>query len=113
MSTSRDDDVRTGRRRRRAATLATAFASVLLLAGCAGSGSSSDALTVYNWGSADEAKVYDSVFTEFGAANGVTVEDNVVPVNAWGDYVSKLATQVASGNSPDLLNMAMEGTRLS
>ncbi|NIY62284.1 hypothetical protein SMALB_0189 [Streptomyces malaysiensis] len=65
-------------------------------------------------GSADEAKVYDATFAAFRRRHpGLKVSNNVVPVTMWGDYVSKLAVQMASGHSPDLLNLGMEGTRLS
>lgn len=109
---------------KRAAHIAAGAAVLALVAGACGSGgpqssnesSSGDSgtLDVYNWGSADEAKIYDETFAAFSTEHpGVTVNDTVVPVTLWGDYVAKLATQVSAGNSPDLLNMAMEGTRLS
>lgn len=101
-------------RRRVLATLA-AGAALALLSGCANSSSSDPSvLNVYNWGSADEAAIYDAAFDRFAEEHeGVTVNNSTVPVSSWGDYVSKLATQIAAGNSPDLLNMAIEGTQLS
>lgn len=106
---------RTASHRRRSIAVATAATALAVaLAACGGSPGGDDTLDVYNWGSADEAKVYDATFASFAADNGdVKVNDSVVPVTLWGDYVSKLATQIAGGSSPDLLNMAMEGTRLS
>jgi multiple sugar transport system substrate-binding protein len=77
-------------------------------------GDRSSTLKVQNWGSADEARVYDATFSAFRKRYpGLKVSDSVVPVTLWGDYVSKLAVAMASGRSPDLLNMGMEGTRLS
>jgi multiple sugar transport system substrate-binding protein len=111
--------------RRRGTTIVVALVTALGLAACGGGDagepdssspneSAAGSLSVYNWGSADEAKIYDDIFATFAEKNGgIDVVNSVVPVTLWGDYVSKLATQVASGQSPDLLNMAMEGTRLS
>lgn len=111
---------RSGRSRARAGVVA--LGAVVALAACSTGGGSTEPtagtgggeLDVYNWGSADEARIYDEIFADFAAEHdGTSVNNSVVPVTLWGDYVAKLATQVAGGQSPDLLNMAMEGTRLS
>ncbi|AUA17211.1 Putative ABC transporter substrate-binding protein YesO [Streptomyces malaysiensis subsp. malaysiensis] len=95
----------------------TAVSAGAALSACGWSGQNADrssTLRVQNWGSADEAKVYDATFAAFRRQHpGLKVSNNVVPVTLWGDYVSKLAVQMASGHSPDLLNLGMEGTRLS
>ncbi|MFD3482944.1 ABC transporter substrate-binding protein [Streptomyces sp. NPDC058665] len=99
-----------------AAGLAAVPASAALSA-CGWSGSNADrssTLKVQNWGNADEARVYNATFAAFRRQHpGLKVSNNVVPVTLWGDYVSKLAVQMAAGHSPDLLNLGMEGARLS
>lgn len=70
-------------------------------------------LTTYNWGSPDEAKVYAAAFDRLKSTYpNVTVKDNVVPVTSWADYADALAKQVAAGNPPDVINIAIEGVRL-
>lgn len=108
MTSNRDNAVS---RLRRIGGVVTAASLALALSAC---GSGGETFEVYNWGSADEAAVYDDAFSRFSEAqDGITVNNSVVPVTAWGDYVSKLATQIAAGNSPDLLNMGLEGAQLS
>ena len=71
-------------------------------------------LTTYNWGNPDEARAYANAFARFSAANpGVTVTDNITPVSSWSDYADKLVTQIAGGNPPDIINIAIEGVRLA
>ncbi|MFC0531386.1 ABC transporter substrate-binding protein [Phytohabitans kaempferiae] len=86
-----------------------------MLSGCGGDDASdSSRLRVYNWGSAEEGKVYDQAFDRFEAArSGITAENNITPVTSWADYADKLAVQIAGGSPPDLINMAVEGTRLA
>ena len=71
-------------------------------------------LTTYNWGSADEAAAYAAAFERFSAEFGdVKVVDNITVVQGWADYADKLITQIAGGNAPDLINIAIEGVRLA
>jgi multiple sugar transport system substrate-binding protein len=71
-------------------------------------------LTTYNWGSADEAKAYTAAFDRLKTTYpNVTVKDNVVPVTSWADYADALAKEVAAGNPPDIINIAIEGVRLA
>ena len=42
----------------------------------------------------------------------VTVNDNFVPITTWTDYVNKVTADVAAGNAPDIINIAIEGVRL-
>lgn len=72
------------------------------------------ALTTYNWGTPDEAKAYAAAFDRFKATYpNVTVADNIVPISSWADYADKLVMQIAGGNAPDIINIAIEGLRLS
>jgi multiple sugar transport system substrate-binding protein len=71
-------------------------------------------LTTYNWGSPEEGEVYAAAFDRLTEMfPNVTVEDNVVPVTSWADYADQLARQVAAGNPPDIINIAIEGVRLA
>lgn len=98
-----------------AGALAAGTIGPSLLAACSSSsGPSSGSLSVYNWGNADEATLYNKALAAFAKAHGnLAVQDSVVPVTLWGDYVDKLAIEVAGGKPPDLINIAMEGTRLA
>ena len=71
-------------------------------------------LKVYNWGNAQEAKVYEDAFARFRTAYpNVSVQNNIVPITSWSDYADKLVTEVAAGNAPDVINIAIEGVRLA
>lgn len=71
-------------------------------------------LTTYNWGNPDEAKAYSDAFGRFKAVYpNVAVADNIAPVSSWSDYADKLVTQIAGGNPPDIINIAIEGLRLA
>lgn len=71
-------------------------------------------LTTYNWGNPEEAEAYSAAFNRFKQIYpNVTVADNIAPVSSWSDYADKLVTQIAGGNPPDIINIAIEGLRLS
>jgi multiple sugar transport system substrate-binding protein len=72
------------------------------------------ALTTYNWGTPEEGEAYAKAFARFSAANaGITVTDNLIPLTTWSDYADGLVTQIAGGNVPDIINIAIEGVRLA
>src|SRR2546423_9681176 len=74
----------------------------------------SGALTTYNWGNPDEAKVYADAFARFKQRYpNVAVTDNIAPVSSWADYADKLLAQVAGGKPPDIINIAIEGVQLA
>ena len=71
-------------------------------------------LTTYNWGNPDEAKAYAAAFARFSKAfPNVTVEDKNIPLKTWSDYADGLVTQIAGGNVPDIINIAIEGVQLA
>lgn len=71
-------------------------------------------LSTYNWGNPDEANAYAAAFGRFKSVYpNVTVTDNIVPISSWSDYADKLVTQIAGGNPPDIINIAIEGLRLA
>lgn len=71
-------------------------------------------LTTYNWGTPEEGQAYAKAFARF-AANfpGLTVQDHLIPLTTWSDYADGLVTQIAGGNVPDIINIAIEGVRLA
>ncbi|XID93906.1 ABC transporter substrate-binding protein [Paenibacillaceae bacterium WGS1546] len=71
-------------------------------------------LNVLNWGNPKEAEAYKKAIARFNEKYpNVEVANNLTPVASWSDYVDKWMTQVASGDSPDVINLAIEGTRLA
>ena len=71
-------------------------------------------LTTYNWGSAGEVEEYGNAFARFNQSYpNVTVVDNITPITSWADFLDQLVINVASGNTPDMINIAIEGVQLA
>lgn len=71
-------------------------------------------LNVLNWGNPQEAEAYNKAIARFNEKYpNVKVVNNLTPVSSWSDYVDKWMTQVVAGDSPDVINLAIEGTRLA
>jgi multiple sugar transport system substrate-binding protein len=71
-------------------------------------------ISVLNWGNPQEAKAYNEAIKRFNKKYpNVKVINNLTPVASWSDYVDKWVTQVASGESPDVINIAIEGAQLA
>ena len=69
-------------------------------------------ITISNWGDPNDQKVYEAARERFAAKfPNVTVNDNFTPITTWTDYVNKVVTQVAAGDAPDVINIAIEGFR--
>jgi multiple sugar transport system substrate-binding protein len=69
-------------------------------------------VVVSNWGNPADQDVYAAAADRFEAAHPcVTVKDNFTPITTWSDYVNKLVTDVAAGNAPDVINIAIEGVQ--
>jgi multiple sugar transport system substrate-binding protein len=106
---------------------ALAAASSLFLAGCAGgdAGGTSEGptgdykapesnvqanLTISNWGNPGDEAVYDAAIKRFNKKYpNVKVTNNFTQVVNWSDYINKILTSVASGDAPDIINIATEG----
>ena len=74
----------------------------------------SKTLTTYNWGTPEEGQAYAKAFARFAEAHpGITVQDNLIPLTTWSDYADGLVTQIAGGNVPDIINIAIEGVQLA
>lgn len=81
--------------------------------GTAANGSDSKTLTVAFFGSQQAAQQVSKVAEPFMKANpGVKV--NFVATNGtdWNDFFSKILTQIAAGNPPDITTVATEGLQL-
>jgi multiple sugar transport system substrate-binding protein len=69
-------------------------------------------LTISNWGDPPDLPVYAAAAERFKAKYpNVTVNDNFVPIVGWTEYINKILADVAAGNAPDVINIAIEGVR--
>jgi multiple sugar transport system substrate-binding protein len=100
----------------------------LLLAACGGSGggdtgstgasgtykapakSIKASLSISNWGNPGDQKIYEAAIARFNKKYpNVKVKDNFSQVVNWGDYINKIQASIASGDAPDVINIATEG----
>lgn len=69
-------------------------------------------ITISNWGDPPDLATYKNVEGRFKAKYpNVTVVDNFTPITTWPDYINKLLAEIAAGNAPDVINIAIEGVR--
>jgi len=70
-------------------------------------------LTIFDFGGDADKKIYADAHARFAETHAnVTIVDNFTPVTTWSEYSNKIVTQVAGGQSPDIINIAIEGARL-
>jgi multiple sugar transport system substrate-binding protein len=70
-------------------------------------------ISILDFGGEADKKIYSDAHARFKKKYpNVTIEDNFVPVTTWSEFSNKVATDVAAGHSPDLINIAIVGTRL-
>lgn len=70
-------------------------------------------LTIFDFGGEADQKVYADAHARFKETHpNVTIVDNFTPVSTWSEYSNKIVTQVAGGQAPDIINIAIEGARL-
>jgi len=70
-------------------------------------------ITIFDFGGEADKKIYADAHARFKKRYpNVTIEDNFVPVTTWSEFSNKVATDVAGGHTPDIINIAIEGTRL-
>jgi multiple sugar transport system substrate-binding protein len=102
------------RKKRVALGLAAALVAGLAFTGCSSSTPSDDGgkvtlNMVYPSDPGAEAKLKKLV-AEYQKTNpDVSVAFTFIPFTSWSDYITKVKTMVASGKSPDLLRLAVEG----
>lgn len=87
------------------------------LSACSPSGSSSSSgsktLNVAYFGTQQAADATAKVAEPFIKANpGVTVKFNGINGTDWNDFFTKVLTQIAAGNPPDIVSVATEGVQL-
>jgi ABC-type glycerol-3-phosphate transport system substrate-binding protein len=76
-----------------------AFISFLSLTGCSKSGGTK--IKVSSWGSPEENQILSDLIADFNKSHpGMTAELERIPFN---EYVTKLLTQVAGGQAPDVI----------
>ncbi|QHF25754.1 extracellular solute-binding protein [Rathayibacter sp. VKM Ac-2804] len=95
--------------RRRLLPLAALAASTLALTACSGFGggggssADGDSITFTTWASESEQAAFESLITDFEAANdGASVELNVVP---YDQMFSNIDAQLSSGEAPDVFRV--------
>src|SRR6187401_1722804 len=70
-------------------------------------------LTIFDFGGDADKKIYADAHARFKQKfPNVTIADNFTPVTTWSEYSNKITTQMAGGQSPDIINIAIEGARL-
>lgn len=70
-------------------------------------------ITIFDFGGDADKKIYADAHARFKKRYpNVTIVDNFVPVTTWSEYSNKVATQVAGGQTIDIINIAIEGSRL-
>jgi multiple sugar transport system substrate-binding protein len=70
-------------------------------------------ITIFDFGGEADKKIYADAHARFKETNpNITIVDNFTPVTTWSEYSNKIVTQVAGGQSPDIINIAIEGARL-
>lgn len=106
--------------------IAVAAVAALALTGCTGGGAGGDTggqgkytapksdvsahLTISNWGNPGDEKVYEAAIARFNKRYpNVKVTNNFTQVVNWSDYINKILTSIASGDAPDIINIATEG----
>jgi multiple sugar transport system substrate-binding protein len=82
-------------------------------AGAAPAADTNATITIFDFGGEADKKIYEEAHARFKKKYpNVTIVDNFVPVTTWSEYSNKVTTQVAGGQAPDIINIAIEGTRL-
>lgn len=95
--------------------------AVFLISGCGNQTSSSSndnsgkiTLRVLNWGSTAEKQIADDAIKRFEKVHpNVQVDQTIVPVNSWSDFIQKWITMRTSGESPDIINIGLEATQMA
>jgi multiple sugar transport system substrate-binding protein len=70
-------------------------------------------ITIFDFGGDADKEIYADAHARFNEVYpNVTIADNFTPVSTWSEFSNKIVTQVAGGQAPDIINIAIEGTRL-
>jgi multiple sugar transport system substrate-binding protein len=69
-------------------------------------------IKISNYGNEQEKKVFNDADARFMKKYpNVIVEDTFTAPSSWGEYATKMVALIASGNAPDIISIAIEGTR--
>jgi multiple sugar transport system substrate-binding protein len=70
-------------------------------------------ITYANYSAGADRPIWEKVGADFTAKNpGYTIRYTPIAGDSWGEYFDKLATQIAGGNPPDVVRVAIEGALL-
>ena len=70
-------------------------------------------LTYANYSTGADKELWDGMIATFQEQNpNVRVVYSPIAGSSWGEYFDKVATLIAGGNPPDVVRVAIEGTRL-
>jgi multiple sugar transport system substrate-binding protein len=70
-------------------------------------------IVIFDFGGESDALIYADAHRRFNDRfPNVEIVDNFTPVSTWSEYSNKVAAQIASGSQLDIVNIAIEGTRL-
>jgi len=111
---------------KRSVALGATLAASLILTACGGGGGTGETgasgayqapaattqatLTIANWGNPGDEKIYNEAIARFNKRYpNVKVNNNFTQVVNWGDYINKIQASIASGDAPDIINIATEG----
>lgn len=98
-------------------TLATVIATGVLLSGCApGDQGSDDRPTELSFaftGGKAAQDAWNAAIAEFNDAHpDIVVKAEPVASSGWDDFFNKISTQIAGGDAPDIMQVAIEGQRM-
>lgn len=93
--------------------LGLAAAAPALAACSGGSPAGSDTLTMMYMGDATQQKAFKALFAEYKKVNpNVQLQAQGIPSNNWAAFSNTVATRIAGGQVPDVIQIATEGQRL-
>jgi multiple sugar transport system substrate-binding protein len=100
----------------RAASVAAAAALLLATAACSSGGTGSGGQVTLKFaymGTADQQQSWNKLFAEFEKTNpNIKLEAEPVTTDNWSAYANKVATQIAGGDVPDVIQIATEGQQM-
>lgn len=85
----------------------------LLGGGLAGCGSGESGLTFVYRGDANQQEAFNALFSEFNKVHSdIVLEAQGIAADDWGIFSNTVATRIAGGQVPDIIQVATEGQRI-
>lgn len=79
----------------------------------AGGGKASGTVTFVYYGTAEQQKDYEKLFTKFRAAHPeITLKAQGIAAKSWADFANAVSTRLAGGQPLDVVQIATEGQRI-